>query len=165
MKARLSQFILILLAARMATGCATIIHGSTQDVSIASSPDSAEVWIDGARMGATPTKVTLKRKDSHIVTIKKEGFKDATATIETETSAWIIGNIIFGGIIGCGIDLISGGAYDLKPERLDINMTKLAELDGKTIHVDEARLDEIKEIRFVDSNGKPEITIQVSWAN
>ena len=165
MKNRLLQVFVVFLAVRMAVGCASIIHGTSQDINISSSPDNAEVWIDGARMGATPTKVTLKRKDSHIVTVKKDGFKDATATIETETSAWIIGNIIFGGIIGCGIDFITGGAYDLKPERLDINMTKLAELNGETIHVDQAMLDQIKEIRFVNASGKPELTVEVTWSN
>jgi hypothetical protein len=121
------------------------------------------VWIDGARLAATPTKATLKRKHTHIVTVRKDGYKEATATIESETSSWIIGNIIFGGIIGCGVDLITGGAYDLKPERLDINMTKLADLDGKTIHMDRASLEQIKEIRFVDAAGRTEISIQVSW--
>lgn len=165
MKHRISQLVIIVLCVRLATGCATIIHGTTQDIDISSAPDQAEVWIDGARMASTPTKVTLKRKDNYLVTIKKEGYKEATVKIEGTTSAWIIGNIIFGGIIGCGIDLISGGAYDLKPERLDINMTKLAALDGKTIHIDQARLDNIKQVRFCDDDGKPELVVNIAWAN
>ncbi len=165
MKPRFPQVLAILLCARLTIGCGTIIHGTTQDISVASSPDNAEVWIDGAKLGSTPTKLTLKRKDSHIITIKKEGFKEATATVDNETSAWIIGNIVFGGIIGCGIDLITGGAYDLKPERLDINLTKMAELDGKTIHVPQATLDNMKEIRFTDANGMPQVTVQLTWSD
>jgi len=165
MKHRISQFILIFLCVRLAVGCATIIHGTTQDITVSSAPDQAEVWIDGSRMSSTPTKVTLKRKDNYLVTIKKEGYKEATVKIEGTTSAWIIGNVIFGGIIGCGVDLITGGAYDLKPERVDINMTKLAALDGKTIHIDRAQLDTIKQFRFCDESGNPELVVNVSWTD
>lgn len=165
MKQRLAQFVMIAISLRLAIGCATIIHGSSQDVNISSSPDEAEVWIDGARMGTTPTKVNLKRKSDYLVTVKKEGYKEATVKIEGSTSAWIIGNVIFGGIIGCGIDFITGGAYDLKPERVDINMTKLAELDGKTIHIDRAELDKIKQLRFLDENGNPEVVVDITWVD
>jgi hypothetical protein len=165
MKQVLSKILLLLLCARLSIGCASIIHGSTQDVNISSAPDEAEVWIDGARMGTTPTKVTLKRKDNYLVTIKKEGYKEATVKIEGATSAWIIGNIIFGGIIGCGIDLLTGGAYDLKPERVDINITKLAQLDGQTIHLDRAQLDNIKQFRLINDSGNPEVVVNIAWAD
>lgn len=165
MKKRIGQFIVLFICVRLAIGCATIIHGSSQDISISSAPDEAEVWIDGARMGTTPTKVTLKRKNDYLVTVKKEGYKEATVKIEGATSAWIIGNIIFGGIIGCGIDFITGGAYDLKPERLDINMTKLAELDGQTIHIGLAQLDNLKQLRFVDDKGNPEVIVDITWTD
>jgi hypothetical protein len=165
MKQQLSKILLILICARLAIGCAAIIHGTTQDVNISSAPDQSEVWIDGSKMGTTPTKITLKRKDNYLVTIKKEGYKDATIKIEGTTSAWIIGNVIFGGIIGCGIDLITGGAYDLKPERVDINLTKLAQLDGKTIHLDRAQLDKIKQFRLLNESGNPEVVVNIAWAD
>jgi hypothetical protein len=165
MKKRIAQFFVVVLFVRLSIGCATIIHGSSQDINISSAPDQADVWIDGARMGTTPTKVTLKRKNDYLVTVKKEGYKEATVKIEGATSAWIIGNVIFGGIIGCGIDFITGGAYDLKPERVDFNMTKLAELDGKTIHIDRAQLDQIKELRFIDDKGKAEVVIYINWVD
>jgi len=165
MKRRFAQFVVIAICIRLAVGCGSIIHGTSQDINISSSPDEAEVWIDGARMGTTPTKVNLKRKGDYLVTVKKEGYKEATVKIEGSTSAWIIGNIVFGGIIGCGVDFITGGAYDLKPERVDINMTKLAELDGKTIHIDRAELDKIKQLRFLDENGNPEVVVDIAWVD
>lgn len=165
MKKRIGQYILIIICMRLAIGCASIIHGSTQEINISSAPDQAEIWIDGARMGTTPTNVTLKRNGTFLVTVKKEGYKEATVKIDGTVSAWIIGNVIFGGIIGCGIDFISGGAYDLKPERVDINMTKIAQLDGGTIHIDQCQLDHIKQLRFIDDNGKPEMVVNVTWEN
>jgi hypothetical protein len=165
MKKQFSKFILILICVRLAIGCGTIFRGVTQDIQISSSPDMAEVWIDGVRMGTTPTELTLKRKNNYLVTVKKEGLKEATVKIEGSMSGWVIANIIFGGVIGCGIDFITGGAYDLKPERVDINLTKLAELDGKTIYIDRAQLDKVKQLRFVDAQGNPEIVVNIDWAN
>jgi len=66
MKQRLAQFVVIAICIRLAVGCATIIHGSSQDIDISSAPDQAEVWIDGARMGTTPTKVSLKRNGTFL---------------------------------------------------------------------------------------------------
>jgi hypothetical protein len=141
------------------------MHGSSQDIQVASSPDDAEVWVDGARLGKTPTRLTLKRGDSHIIKVQKEGFKEATLMIDKSVSAWIIGNIIFGGLIGCGVDFITGGAYDLKPERVDINLTKLAELNGRAVEIHTAQLDDIKELRFLNEEGKPVIVASITWVD
>ena len=124
--------------------------------------EKAEIWIDGAKMGTTPTNLTLKRKDEYLLTIKKEGYKESTLKIKHETSSWIIGNIIFGGIIGCGIDFINGGAYDLSPERLDVSLTKISELDGQTLLVPDKYYKSINEIRFLNEKGLPEITITIT---
>jgi hypothetical protein len=170
MKQPVAQLTIIGICVRLAVGCATIIHGSSQDINISSCPDEADVWIDGARMGTTPTKLTLKRKNEYLVTVKKEGYKETTLKIERITSGWIIGNIIFGvgGIIGCGIDFINGAAYDLKPEQpeqVDIRLTQLADLDGKTIYMNQAQLDRIKQLRFLDPNGNPKVVIDVTWVD
>ena len=117
--------VLLILFAGLSFDCATIIHGTSQDIVADSSPREAEVWVDGTKEGETPVKLDLKRSDSHTVKFVKEGYQDVEAEITNTASAWIIGNIVFGGIIGCGIDFITGGAYDLKPERLDVNLTKL----------------------------------------
>ena len=165
MKNRLVQFILAFICIRLAVGCATIIHGSSQSIHVSSVPDSAEVWIDGARVGVTPTKLKLKRKDDYLITVKKAGYKDATTTIESSTSGWLFGNIIFGGLIGCGIDLIDGAAYQLSPDHVDINMTQIAELDGKSIHIDRAQLDKVKQLRFLDEKGSPEVVVDITWTD
>jgi hypothetical protein len=165
MKQCFTKGLLLLLVIRLSTGCASIIHGSTQNVDIASAPDDAEVWVDGARMGKTPTRLTLKRGDSHTIKVQKEGFKETTILIDKQVSAWIIGNVVFGGLIGCGIDFISGGAYDLKPDRVDVNLTKMAQLSGQTLEIHTAQLDKIKEVRFLDDAGRPIIVTSINWVD
>lgn len=162
MKIVFLKAIIVLLCLQMSIGCATIIHGSSQNVQINSSPDEAEIWIDGAVYGKTPARINLERKHEYLVTLKKDGYKEASVKIESKTSAWIIGNVIFGGLIGCGIDLISGGAYELGPERLDVNLTQLSVMKNPTITLPEKEFNSLKEIRFVDAHGIPEIIITIN---
>ena len=161
MKNLLLRGLIVILCIFMSVGCASIMHGTSQDIQIMSSPDDAEVWIDGANFGKTPARVNLSRKKDYLITIKKGGYKDATVKVEGKTSSWIIGNIIFGGFIGCGIDFISGGAYDLTPEILSINLSKLSAMNGQTISLPQYAFDRLEEIRFIDKNGNTEITISI----
>lgn len=73
-----------------AGGCATLAHGTRQDVAVTSEPAQADVFIDGERMGATPLTVSLKRRRKDIVLrFAKEGFADAQVPLKRGTSAWI----------------------------------------------------------------------------
>ncbi len=60
-------------AAVIASGCATIVNGSTERVEIASDPPGAMAKVDGIPIGTTPTSIDLKRGEPHSVTIEKDG--------------------------------------------------------------------------------------------
>lgn len=98
--------------------CATIMHGSSQEIGIQSSPTGATVTVDDQDFGKTPVIAKLSRKKSHKVHFALEGFEPYDATITRSTSGWVWGNIVFGGLIGLGIDAITGGLYKLKPEQV-----------------------------------------------
>jgi len=153
--------LIAILCVHMCVGCATIMHGTYQEIQVMSSPDEAEVWIDGANYAKTPARINLSRKDKYVLTIKKEGYKDATVKVDRKSSAWIIGNVIFGGIVGCVIDNISGGAYELSPEILSINLTKLSAMNGKTISLPDYAYDKLEEIRLTDDKGNAEVIISI----
>jgi hypothetical protein len=42
---------------------------------------------------------------------------------------------------------------------------KIAELNGKTIHIDQARMNDIKQIRFLNEYGTAEIEVIINWTN
>jgi hypothetical protein len=42
----------------------------------------------------------------------KEGFPAATTTVASSTKGMAFGNILFGGLIGAGVDAGTGAAYD-----------------------------------------------------
>jgi uncharacterized protein YceK len=100
------------------SGCATIIHGGSQEIGISSSPVGAEVWVDNYRMGETPVVAKLRRKDTHTVKLVLPGYQPYETTITRSLSGWVWGNIAIGGLIGLGVDAASGGMYKLSPEQV-----------------------------------------------
>jgi len=104
-----------------ASGCATIIHGRSQDVALASTPAGATVKVDGVQT-TTPGTITLKRKEDHDAVFTREGFPDRQVKIESKGSWWMLGNLLFGGIIGLIVDLATGGGYKLVPESIDLDL-------------------------------------------
>jgi len=104
--------------------CGTIMHGTTQQVGIGSSPSGANVAINNQSFGKTPTIADLKRGENHIVKIQMAGYAPYETTITKSVSGWVWGNIVFGGLIGLAVDGISGGIYKLTPEQIQANLNK-----------------------------------------
>jgi hypothetical protein len=100
------------------------MHGGSQDIGISSSPTNAEVSIDGLTKGHTPVIANLSRKDNHIVKLALPGYAPAELTLARGVSGWVWGNLVFGGLIGLGVDAISGGLYKLSPEQLSGELAK-----------------------------------------
>jgi hypothetical protein len=101
------------------SGCATIIHGTQQDVGISSTPTGATVLIDNTEKGVTPVVAKLKRKENHTVRIQLAGYQPFETTLTHGVSGWVWGNIAFGGLIGLAVDAMSGGIYKLTPEQIE----------------------------------------------
>ncbi len=103
-------------------GCATIMQGTTQSVGISSAPTGASVTVDNVSNGKTPVVANLKRKDNHIVKIEMTGYQPYEVTLTRQTSGWVWGNIVFGGLIGLAVDAISGGMYKLTPQQIQAEL-------------------------------------------
>ncbi|TAJ81190.1 MAG: PEGA domain-containing protein [Gallionellaceae bacterium] len=114
------------LIAVSTVGCATIMHGGrTQRIGISSIPTGATVSVDGNKsLGNTPLFADLKRGEEHIVTIEMPGYEKSQLTLIKSMSGWVWGNIIFGGLIGLAIDVVSGSMYNLSPEQLNAELKK-----------------------------------------
>lgn len=97
------------------SGCASIMHGGSQDIGVSSNPSNAQVKVDGKNMGATPLTTELDRGDSHTVTIERPGYETYSATYTKHVSGWVWGNLLFGGLIGLAVDASTGGLYYLTP--------------------------------------------------
>lgn len=98
------------------------MHGTTQEVGISSNPSNAAVTINGQNMGNTPMILDLKRKNSYMVRFELPGYETYETNLTRNTSGWVWGNIVFGGIIGLVVDASSGGMYKLTPEQISAEM-------------------------------------------
>jgi hypothetical protein len=120
---------LVALAAGLAvlgsSGCATIVKGRYQDLTINSNPPGAAFEVDGIS-GTTPATVPVERKlRYHTVVISKPGYETAQIQVGRNLNLWPLGNVIwglFGLPIGVGCDLITGSAYKLADDTVHANL-------------------------------------------
>lgn len=122
---RVLRVVGVFLLWMLGSGCATIIHGTTQEIPVTSEPPGATVATTGDVKTTTPGKLELKRKTGHVLTFTKEGYKPETTKLESVLSGAVAGNIIAGGLIGWGVDAATGGDSRLVPESVHVILKPL----------------------------------------
>lgn len=106
------------------SSCATIVSGSKQKISFASTPSAASIFIDEVEVGKTPFELKLARNSEHAVMLKLEGYQTYQTKLTKKFNAWYLGNILIGGIIGLVIDPITGAMYNLSPDQINAQLSK-----------------------------------------
>lgn len=99
------------------TGCATIVDGKSQAVTIQSTPEGATVSIDGNAVGVTPVTLPLERKDGQVLRVTKDGYTPYEAPLTTQINGWFFGNILIGGFLGSTTDGVSGAMHEYAPNQ------------------------------------------------
>jgi len=97
-------------------GCATIVEGTTQSVSVNTAPEQgaqcALVNSEGTWYVTTPGTTTVhKTKTDLDVTCTKAGFQNGHVVAYSHFGATTAANVIAGGVIGAGVDAFSGANY------------------------------------------------------
>ena len=127
----LTIFILLIFA----VGCAAIIHGTKQDISVNSNPSGVNVYVMGVHKATTPAVIEVSRKDSNIILrFEKDGYEPVEIALDRSIDGWIWGNIALGGVIGLVVDFATGAAYKFTPDMVTANMEKLATLNSNTLY-------------------------------
>jgi hypothetical protein len=109
------------LAATVAiSGCASVVRGTTDKVSINSDPPDAAIRTSlGHSCPASPCTVEVSRKEKFPAFAEKEGYKPGSIYVGTAMSgkgaAGLAGNILLGGVIGVGVDAVTGATLDHSP--------------------------------------------------
>jgi hypothetical protein len=114
----------ILLFAMVQVGCATIVSGVDQKISVDSVPPGALVSIDGQPKGQTPLVTKVKRNHRHEVRVHLDGYEDASRVTYQGNNNMVFGNVLIGGLIGLAIDYASGAAYSVDPNRIFLTLTE-----------------------------------------
>ncbi|MBK7444882.1 MAG: PEGA domain-containing protein [Ignavibacteria bacterium] len=100
MKNRIFQkFVIFLAISIFLYGCGTIWNGTSDKISINSTPSSAAVTIkneNGAMVntGKTPMTIKLSKKHDYTVAINLNGYKEQVVNVNSSLNAlWLLGNI------------------------------------------------------------------------
>lgn len=112
----------LLGVAMLGTGCASIVTGHNQSVSVETRSKQGQTLAGasckltndkGTWFVTSPGSVTVRRSyDDLLVSCEKEGQDPGLASVKSFTKGMAFGNIVFGGLIGAGVDVASGAAYD-----------------------------------------------------
>jgi len=122
----------VLSIAANLTGCASLTTGLNQTVSVQAHAGNEPVTgascklfnAKGTWFVTTPGSVSVHRShDALHVACTKEGYAPAESTAAAGAQGMILGNIIFGGFIGAGVDLASGAAFDY-PDQISFEMVR-----------------------------------------
>ena len=119
--ARLLRLTAALMFVLLFGGCASIVSGTNQPVSVVSrASDNKEVI--GARCtlisskgewyATTPGSVVVHRGYGDLAVNCLHDAYTGNLSVKSTTKPMAFGNIIFGGVIGAGIDMGTGSAYD-----------------------------------------------------
>lgn len=133
-------FALVVFLGFVISGCASIISSGGQRIDIRSDPSEAVIKITDTSGRVvfdshTPASPTLNRGDGYFkgatykITVSKEGYKTQEIPLASQLNGgwYILGNLIFGGLIGWLIvDPLTGGMWSLSPDKVSAQMSKEA---------------------------------------
>ncbi|MGH1365665.1 MAG: PEGA domain-containing protein [Calditrichia bacterium] len=117
----MKKFILLLGLIFVFVGCASIVKGNMQLITINSNVDGAEVLLDGVSVGQTPFTGEVSKKGK-VLLVKKEGYKDYNIALSKNLEPWFWGNIITGGTFGSITDFASGAAWAYGPSSYQVEL-------------------------------------------
>ncbi len=115
------------------SGCATLTRGTGEVLVVETDPVGADVEImPGGLKCTTPCSLELKRKKDYALEIKKDGYEPVKVSVLSQIvgsgAAGMAGNVLLGGLIGAGVDAISGATKGLRPNPVKVTMVRMAPL-------------------------------------
>jgi hypothetical protein len=125
------RIVVVLLACLAMAGCASATRGWTEQISIASSPSGVLATVSGSENNTcvTPCAIQVNRNSDLQVSFELAGYEPETVVLTKEIAntgvAGFAGNILLGGIIGMGVDAVSGAPLDHKPNPVMVTMRPL----------------------------------------
>ncbi len=112
-------------AVSLGVGCATLMYGTQQSIYIDSIPPGAHVTVfPTGQTLTTPGRVELAKNRGYTVRFELEGYETQSLNIlQREVDA-----VAYGGLMGASVDRASGGAYELVPPLLRVELKPVGAL-------------------------------------
>lgn len=140
MKMKLNKVLLLTVMTQL-VGCASIVNGQNQSVSVETKTESGVVSgasckltnNKGAWFVTSPGTTTVQRSFEDLnILCEKDLLEPGLALVKSSTKTMAFGNIIFGGVIGVGVDVATGAAYDY-PALISVFMGKKTVISGPAV--------------------------------
>lgn len=141
------NFVVLMAVSTLGSGCASIVSGHNQSVSVETRSKQGPAVMSancklsnnkGTWFVTSPGSVSVRRSyDDLLINCEKENQEPGLASVKSSTKAMAFGNILFGGVIGAGVDVATGAAYDYP--------TMITVLMGDRITVESPATDKAKE--------------------
>ena len=132
---RLIQRASLLALTALLPACATIVEGSSQEVTVETTPPGASCSFDrkGQQLGTvSPTPGSLKldkSKNDLSVTCSKPGYTTATTTQTPKFVGTTFGNLLLGGAVGAIVDASTGANYTY-PNQVKLDLAPVPPAPG-----------------------------------
>lgn len=121
--------LIALVSLSFLSACASIVEGSTQNITVDTNPQmAANCELKNERGDwsvLTPGSVGIKRSKSDLnVNCTAPGYS-GELRLSADAESWGIGNVIAGGVIGAGVDAGTGAMFSYD-DRITVPMTQLS---------------------------------------
>jgi len=130
--------ILALIALALSCGgCASVTRGWTEQIQITSNPSDAQARTSLSQICTTPCTLQVNRKDEFTVTISKPGYHSTEIAVTTRIAgagvAGIAGNVLLGGVVGIGVDAVSGATLEHYPNPVAATLVPLKKGEAPSV--------------------------------
>jgi hypothetical protein len=102
--------------------CGTIINGTHEEVTIITSPNDAEITVDGRKIGKGSAECNLERGSVHYIDVKKDGYHPVHILTGIGVADWYWANIVLF-FEYSWIDLITDAAYSVEPNPIVVTLS------------------------------------------
>jgi len=124
------KLLIALTASVSLSACATVTKGTNDTVKMTSEPSEARIVFKDTTLKyqpqtcVTPCEIELNRKRTYNATVSKSGYEDFVVVmvpkVSTSGGTAMAGNLLLGGIVGAGVDGLTGAMKDLSPNNLNV---------------------------------------------
>jgi hypothetical protein len=120
--------IVLVAGAAILAGCATVTRGTTNQIQIRSEPSGAQVATSLAHNCMTPCTINVSRKDEFSITMTLPGYRTEKIEVGTRVAgagvAGFAGNVIIGGVVGMGVDAVTGSTLEHYPNPVVVTLQR-----------------------------------------